>query len=83
VFQKPGSGSADLFSTKSAGEWRRSLGHFTGMLQPLPVELVSIVMGVPQASIGWFISWKIPVKWMMAGGTLISGNFHLLAMWLN
>jgi hypothetical protein len=40
------------------------------MLQPLPVELVSIVMGVPQASIGWFISWKI-LEWMITGGSPI------------
>ena len=31
--------------------------------------------GTPIA--GWFISWKIPLKWMMTGGTPISGNHHL------
>jgi len=30
--------------------------------------------GTPRA--GWFISWKIP-KWMMTGGTPISGHLHL------
>ena len=26
---------------------------------------------------GWFISWNIPLKWMMTGGTPISGNHHI------
>jgi hypothetical protein len=26
---------------------------------------------------GWFISWKILFKWMMTGGTPISGNPHI------
>ena len=29
-------------------------------------------MGVPQN--GWFISWEIPLKWMMTGGTPIFGK---------
>lgn len=32
--------------------------------------------GTPQMD-GRFVSWKIPWKWMMTGGTLILGNFHL------
>ena len=32
-------------------------------------------MGVPNN--GWFISWKITLKWMMTRGTPISGNLHL------
>ena len=26
---------------------------------------------------GWFISWNVLVKWMMTGGTPISGNLHI------
>ena len=36
---------------------------------------VSIVMGVSQD--GWFISWKIPLEWMITSGTPVSGNHHL------
>ena len=36
---------------------------------------ISINGGTPIA--GWFISWKIPLKWMMTGGTPISGNLHI------
>ena len=28
---------------------------------------------------GWFISWKIPLKWMMTGGNPIYGNLHAVA----
>ena len=37
---------------------------------------VSTVMGVPQNR--WFIhsDWKLPLKWMMTGGTPIYGNPH-------
>ena len=36
-------------------------------------------MGIPQASIGWFISWKIrSYKWMRTGGTPILGNLHII-----
>jgi hypothetical protein len=37
------------------------------------------IMGIPQASIGWFISWKIrSYKWMRTGGTPILGNLHIM-----
>jgi len=33
--------------------------------------------GYPKLA-GWVISWKIPIyKWMMTGGTPISGNLHI------
>ena len=33
---------------------------------------------------GWFISWKIPIyKWMMTGGTPISGNHHINTNYLS
>ena len=38
---------------------------------------VSMAMGVPQNR--WFLLGKIPFKWMMTGGTLISGNLHILS----
>ena len=37
---------------------------------------VYIVMEVPPIA-GWFISWKMPLKWMRTGGTPISGNLHI------
>ena len=39
---------------------------------------VSIHGGTPLPPIaGWFISWKVLLKWMITGGTTISGNFHI------
>ena len=36
--------------------------------------------GTPIA--GWFMSWKIPIqKWMMTGGSPISGNLQMWQMW--
>ena len=32
-------------------------------------------MGVPPKN-AWFLLGKIPLKWMMTGGTPISGNLH-------
>ena len=32
---------------------------------------------------GWFLSWKIPWKWMMTRGTPISRNLHILPLSLN
>ena len=28
---------------------------------------------------GWFISWKIPLKWMRSGGTTILGNLQMIS----
>ena len=36
--------------------------------------------GTPIA--GWFISWTILLKWMMTGGTLISGHHHMDHMYI-
>ena len=36
---------------------------------------VSIVMGLPQS--GGFLLGKIPAKWMITGGTPVSGNLHI------
>ena len=41
---------------------------------------VSINGGTPIAL--WFISWKIPLEWMMTGGSPISGN-HLKSLWIS
>ena len=32
--------------------------------------------GYPKVA-GWFILWKIRLKWMMTRGTHISGNLHM------
>ena len=58
------------------------MGFTTSLYQPNEWESdifcgdmgVSIVMGVPTN--GWFLLGKILVKWMMTGGSPISGNQH-------
>ena len=39
-------------------------------------------MGVPPIA-GWFISWKMPLKWMMNRGTPMLGTPHICTIFID
>ena len=55
------------------------LTHVYIMAQTASNLRVSLAMGYPLNALNvWFLLGKIPLKWMMTGGTPISGNSHFM-----
>ena len=76
----------ELMAGIKARWWRWGMGEF-----PALRSILKILVGVSQCFHlwGWYpqmvgLEWKIPSKWMMTGGTAISGNHYLgfMSTWL-
>ena len=62
-----GHGTADAFDILGRGDSERQGLHVWSLGHQGPYGAFLSQGGTPIA--GWFLSWKIPRKWMMTGGT--------------